>query len=161
MNIDRMLEVLNGHKTDFLVIGGVNFMFRHSPELTYDLDIWVQDTDQNLLTLNSALRDLGAEWGATDESWGAVPGNPEWLKRQGMYCLITREGPLDVFRDVRGLEGRYDECARAAVLAKTRAGMLFRGLSDRHMLETQLVLPPGEQKPTRIATLRRALGIES
>jgi hypothetical protein len=159
MNIDKMLQSLNASETDFLVIGGVNFMFRHSPELTFDLDIWVRDNDNNLVRLNTALRELGAEWGQTDETWGPVPESARWLKSQGVYCLITREGALDVFREVRGLEGQYDQCAKAAYDARTKGGLLYRGLSDEHMLQTQLVLPPGEQKPARIAALRKALGL--
>jgi hypothetical protein len=62
-----------------------------------------------------------------------------------------------VFRDLRGLEGRYAECRARAVNSRTAAGVTFLGLADEDMLTCQLALPPGERKEKRIQILQEVL----
>jgi hypothetical protein len=106
------------------------------------------------------LRALRAEWGSTESNWKPVPEDPAWLARQGVFCLTTDAGALDIFREVRGLEGRYEECRAAAVRGQTSTGVPYLGLSDEHMLATQLALDEKDRKHNRVAVLRRALGKE-
>ena len=157
MNVDAILQALNEEQVDYMLIGGMNFLLRHLPELTFDVDIWVRDTPDNLNRTNRALQRLGAEWGATDREWRPVPADPSWLQRQGCFFLTTKHGALDIFRDVRGLEGRYEECKAVAVGSKTGTGVKFAALSDVHMLACQEALAPHEQKPKRMETLRQAI----
>jgi hypothetical protein len=56
MNVDEILQSLNSEQVDYLLIGGMNFLLRHEPELTFDVDIWVQDQPANLGRLNRAFR---------------------------------------------------------------------------------------------------------
>ena len=37
MNVDAMLRVLNEEQVDYLLIGGMNFLIRHLPKLTFDV----------------------------------------------------------------------------------------------------------------------------
>ena len=157
MNIDHILETLNRYRVDYLLIGGVNFLLHHKPILTYDVDVWVADNDTNLVALNRALIDLGAAWGSTELQWAPVPEDPSWLKRQSCFCLTTAHGALDVFRNVLGVEGRYQECVTEARSGTTAAGIGYRGLSDRHMLECQLALDSDVQDKDRISALRDAI----
>ncbi|MHB8521509.1 MAG: hypothetical protein ACYDH9_12230 [Limisphaerales bacterium] len=157
MNVDEMLQALNGEQVGCLLIGGMNFLLRHVPELTFDVDIWVEDTVANLERLNRALRRLEAEWGRTEAEWKPVPDDWRWLQRQGLFSLTTQHGALDVFRDVRGLEGRYAECRTRAVPSVTGTGVAFLALSDEDMLACQEALPPGERNERRIAVLRDAI----
>src|SRR6478672_636713 len=113
MNIDKILSELNAAGVDFILIGGVNFLLRHAPELTYDVDIWIADSEENLKKALQALQRLGAEWGPPSENWRPVSLDPAWLKRQNIFCMTTAHGALDLFREVRGLEGRYAECKQA------------------------------------------------
>jgi hypothetical protein len=158
MNVDRILGEFNAANADYILIGGMNFLLRHLPEVTYDVDLWVEDSPPNLERVNLALRNLGAGWGRTEATWGPVPTDWTWLRAQALFCLTTQWGAVDIFRDVRGLEGRYAECRATAINAATSTGVSFRGLSDGHMLETQLALETKDQKPNRIARLRKALG---
>src|SRR5207244_4258020 len=112
MNVDEILRSLNAEGVDYLLIGGMNFLIRHLPELTFDVDIWVRDGEENLARLNRALERLGAAWGRTETEWGPVPHHWAWLQGQAVFCLTTAHGALDVFREVHGLEGRYAECNR-------------------------------------------------
>jgi hypothetical protein len=157
VNIDRILSEMNKAQVDYLLIGGVNFLLRHNGPLTHDVDVWVKDSDENLTRVLSALRSLNAEWGTTDATWGPVRNDLSWLKSQPVFCLLTSAGSLDIFRDVRGLEGKYVKCRERAVAAQTAHGVPFRALSDADMLQTQLALEPTEQKQDRISVLKRAL----
>lgn len=157
MNVDHILRTLNESQVDYVLIGGMNFLIRHLPELTFDVDIWVQDTVENRTRLNRCLRLLGAEWGRTEAEWRPVSDDPRWLESQGVFCLTTTHGALDIFRDVRGLEGKYRECKARGVPTTTAAGVSFIGLSDPDMLACQEALPPHERKTRRMEVLRRAI----
>jgi hypothetical protein len=157
MNVDEILRTLNQEQVDFLLIGGMNFLLRHLPELTWDVDIWVRDDAENLARLNRALVHLGAEWGRTETEWRSVAEDWRWLQTQEVFCLTTAQGALDAFRDVRGLEGRYRECKGRGVRSHTAAGIPFAGLSDEDMLACQEALPVGERKERRIQVLREAI----
>ena len=157
MNVDEILKALNEEQVDYLLIGGMNFLLRHSPELTFDVDVWVRDEAVNLERVNRALQRLGAEWGASDKNWREIPSDWRWLQRQGCFCMTTTNGALDVFRDVRGLEGRYNECSGAAVPSVTTRGVKFMALSDEHMLACQQALPENERKAKRVEILTRAI----
>jgi hypothetical protein len=137
MNVDEILRALNDEQVDYLLIGGMNFLLRHEPELTYDVDVWVRDDATNLERVNRALRALAAEWGATDRDWRGVPDDWHWLRGQACFCVTTKHGALDVFRDVRGLEGRFAECGTAAVPSKTAQRVPYLGLADEHLLACQ------------------------
>ncbi|MDX2227145.1 MAG: hypothetical protein SFY92_08680 [Verrucomicrobiae bacterium] len=157
MNIDLILDTLNRHQVDYLLIGGINFLLRHKPYLTFDIDILVRDEKNNLSRLNLALCDLEAKWGPNDRAWEKVPLNSDWLNRQILFCLTTKHGPLDVFRQVDGLENQYEDCVRQCVQGRTSGGITYRGISDYHMLQCQLALPEHLRKAERVSILKAAL----
>ena len=157
MNVDEILRMLEAEQVDFLLIGGMNFLLRHLPELTFDVDVWVRDEVENLARLNCALRRLGAEWGRTEAEWAPVPADWRWLQGQSVFCLTTAHGALDVFRAVRGLEGRYADCMARGILSKTATGVAFMALSDEDMLACQEALPLAERKVRRMEVLREAI----
>jgi hypothetical protein len=157
MNVDEILRALADEQVDYLLIGGMNFLLRHLPELTFDVDIWVRDDAQNLDRLNRALRRLDGQWGPTESDWAPVPEDSRWLQAQSVFCLTTRFGAVDVFREVRGLEGRYAECRPRAISTRTASGVPFVGLSDEDMLACQEALPPSERKGRRMEVLREAI----
>jgi hypothetical protein len=157
MNVDEILTTLNQEHVDYLLIGGMNFLLRHLPELTYDVDIWVKDDDENLARVNRALRQLGAEWGRTESEWKPAATDWHWLQTQAVFCLTTAHGALDIFRDVHGLEGCYVDCKGRSVRSQTATGIQFAGLSDQDMLACQEALPAEERKERRIEVLREAI----
>ena len=73
MNVDHILATFNEHQVQYLLIGGMNFMLRHKPILTYDLDIWIADSVENRHRCEAGVSLIDAEWGATEESVGAGP----------------------------------------------------------------------------------------
>lgn len=157
MDIDRMLAELNRAEVDCLLIGGVNFLLRHQPVLTFDVDVWIEPSAANRTRCEKALAAMEAEWGATEASWGPVAALPGgWLGGRPVHCLATAHGALDVFLSVRGLPD-WAECAARAVSGETAGGVPYRGLCDADMLRCQQALPEGERKLDRIAVLRRAI----
>lgn len=157
LDVSEMLQVLNHNHVDYLVVGGMNFLFRHEPILTYDLDIWIRDTPDNRARCIIALNEMGASWGESEASWqsvGAMTG--DWLLHQSVFSLLTRYGALDVFRSMAGLVS-WEESSRHAEVVQTANGVSFRGLSDEDMLACQEALEEGERKLDRIRILRRAI----
>ncbi|MHB1035676.1 MAG: hypothetical protein ACYC35_12425 [Pirellulales bacterium] len=158
MNVDRILEMLNRREVAYLLIGGMNFLLRHAPVLTFDIDLWIADTAENLDRCERALGELDAQWGPTEQDWGPVAGQPAgWLRRQGVYCLTSRHGAIDIFRAVKGLDS-WEVCRARAEPGATSAGTAFLALADEDMLRCQLALPEAERRLDRIRALREKLG---
>jgi hypothetical protein len=159
MNPGAIFQALNNAGVDWMLIGGVNFLLRHEPRLTFDTDVWVRDDRSNLVRLNKALRLMGAAWGPSPESWAPIGESAGWLETQSLFCLTTPHGALDVFRTVRGLEGGYDACRARAEACTLPDGTRYLSLSDADMLACQLALEPSDRAPGRVDALRRALGL--
>lgn len=158
MNVDAILEALNRHNVQYMLVGGMNFLLRHSPILTFDIDIWIEDSDDNRHRCEATLSALNAEWGATDAEWGPVDRlKPGWLGRQGVFSLSTPSGAVDIFRSLCGLAD-WHSSRKEALRETTAAGIVYYGLSDREMLKCQLALDPAIQKRERIQTLQSRIG---
>lgn len=155
MNIDQILRTFSDCRVDSLLIGGMNFLLRHEPVLTYDIDLWIHDTAENLTRCDAALRTLDAAWGATEQEWRPVAAQPGWLWRQEVFCLTSPSGAIDIFRAVTGLPS-WVECNARACAGLTAGGVPYRGLCDEDMITCQLALPPEQRRLSRIAVLERA-----
>ena len=157
MDVDRFLRVFAAHQAEVILIGGMNFYLRHQGGMTFDIDFWIEDTAQNRARINSALLELEASWGKNEETWGPVPAAPEWLEEQTVFCLTTSAGALDLFREVKGLEGRFHECYERSEIHRTSEGTPYRSLNEEDMLACQLALPEAEQRLDRVRRLREIL----
>jgi hypothetical protein len=157
MNVDRIIGGFNEHGVRYLLIGGMNFLLRHKPVLTFDVDLWIEDTDENLRRCEAALSELDAAWGVGESDWGPVKDKPSgWLRRQAVFCMTSPYGAIDVFRSVRGLAG-WAESHAESVECVMASGMSCRGLSDGDMLKCQLSLDEADRKQDRIRELRKAM----
>jgi hypothetical protein len=157
VRIDEILRELNNHGCRFLLIGGMNFMLRHEPKLTFDVDVWIEDSPENRRRCETALIALHAEWGPTDETWGPVAKFPHgWLDRQHVYVMLTAFGALDIFRSVEGLDD-WQMCWARGFDGLSKEHTPYRGLSDEDMLQCQLALDTHQQRTERIQTLRTAI----
>ena len=157
MNVDRILSALAQCEVRYLLIGGMNYLLRHEPVLTYDVDVWVRDEESNLRKCEDMLSTLDAAWGETEEAWGPVKDRSHgWLAVQSVFCLTSPFGSIDIFRTVKGLDS-WDECARRAVHGNTAGGIPYVGLSNEDMLRCQLALDESERKPDRIRKIEAAI----
>jgi len=159
MNIDHILRTFNTFQVDYLLIGGMNFLLRHEPVLTYDIDFWIHDIRENLDRCHAALVQLDAAWGPSEAAWRPVAEQPGWLTGQSVFCLTSSAGAIDIFRAVTGL-GSWEDCRRRAVTAQTAGQVEYRGLCDEDMIACQLALPQGERRQGRIECLQRALAAQ-
>lgn len=157
MNVDHILRTFGDCGVESLLIGGMNFLLRHEPVLTYDIDLWIRDSPENLDRCDMALQRLDAAWGPTEQEWRPVAAQPGWLERQPMFCLTSSSGAIDIFRTVKGLPS-WAECNARAHAGRTAGGASYRGLCDEDMLACQMALPPQERRQSRVAALERALG---
>jgi hypothetical protein len=157
MNVDRILAAFNRHEVRYLLIGGVNYLLRHKPVLTFDIDLWIEDVEANRRRCEAALSELQAEWGQDEPDWRSVATRTAgWLSTQSVYCLTSPHGAIDIFRSVQGLPDWQAAFSRA-VSGQTAAGTSYRGLSDQDMLASQLSLPPETRKNDRIRDLQTGL----
>jgi len=157
MNVDRILGVFNSLHVDYILIGGMNFLFTHEPVLTYDIDLWMEDSEANRTRCEKALIELQCSWGETDDTWQLLADRkPGWLGTQAVYCLSGPHGSIDIFLQVAGLPDWKAAKTRSRRL-QTATNVPFQSLSDYDMLQSQLALPEGERKPERIRVLREAV----
>jgi len=158
MNIDHILETFNTQRVAYLLIGGMNFLLRHAPVLTFDVDLWIEDTPENRRRCEPTLAELQAQWGTADADWGPVAEKrPGWLGRQAVFCLYSPFGAIDIFRALKGLES-WAECRARSETCRTAAGVEFSALCDEDMLGCQLALPEEERNHERIRFLQQRLG---
>lgn len=155
MNVDKILRTFGDCGVAYLLIGGMNFLLRHEPVLTYDIDFWIHDTAENRGRCDAALRTLDAAWGATEQEWRPVAVQPGWLSWQDVFCLTSPSGAIDIFRTVTGLAS-WEECNARACPGLTAGGVPYRGLCDEDMIACQLALPPEHRRLSRIDVLERA-----
>lgn len=66
LDIDRVVEVVDRHRVQYLLVGGVAARFHGSARLTEDVDVLPDGDDENLGRLAAALTGLGRSsvWGA-------------------------------------------------------------------------------------------------
>ena len=153
LDVDAIFDELNRRDVEYILIGGMNFLLRHQPVLTFDVDVWIRDTAENRTRCEAALNALGAEWGATEAAWGPVNRLAAgWLEAQSLFALVTSAGALDVFRRVPGLDS-WSACRERATACQTRAGNRFWSLSDQDMLACQYALDEGVRKLDRVRYL--------
>jgi hypothetical protein len=157
MNVDKIFDTFNRHRVSYLLLGGMNFLLRHAPIVTYDVDLWIEDTEENLGRCENALAELNAEWGPTEQDWEPVASKPAgWLGRQPVFCLTSRDGAIDIFRYVKGLDD-WQASFKTANREQTASGIAYFGLSDDDMLRCQYALDENHRKRDRIAALEAAL----
>jgi hypothetical protein len=62
MKIDLILETFNRCDVAYLLLGGVNFLLRHDPVTTVDIDSWIEDSPHGAIDVFRAVRGLSS-WG--------------------------------------------------------------------------------------------------
>lgn len=104
---DKILDVLNRHEVDFVVIGGLAALAHGSNLPTEDVDITPDQAPSNLRRLSDALTDLKAEVRFGDES---VPfaHDADSLAAAGVWNLRTAFGDLDISMVPNGTQGYAD-----------------------------------------------------
>ena len=93
----RIIEVLDRHHVEYILVGGYAAQLYGSRRPTYDIDITPSTTQQNLDRLSAALRELHAGIRVDDQPEGLpFDCTAESLRGMQLLNLRTAAGDLDL-----------------------------------------------------------------
>ena len=123
-DLGRLIEVLDRHEVEYLMVGGVAAIGYGAERPTEDADCVVRRERANLDRLAGALRELHARLrvgGMTDADAQALPVQIDatTLDLAGMSTWMTDAGPFDVLAGLETTDGRlvpYEELVVRATL---------------------------------------------
>lgn len=101
----EILEVLNKHEVEFIVVGGVAAVIQGAPVTTFDLDTLIRIHEDNAERLSLVLNELDARY---REHQAVVKPTKEDIMAGGHLLLLTRAGPLDLLGFI-GDKNRYED----------------------------------------------------
>lgn len=99
----QALEILTNHGVEFIVVGGVAAVLAGAPISTFDLDIVVARSSENLQRLLSALNEIDARY--RDLTGRVIRPELTTLQGHGHHLLLTTCGPLDILGTIGDAEG--------------------------------------------------------
>jgi len=107
LQIEGLLRQLHSSGVNFILLGGVAAAAHGSSQVTYDLDVCYERTDENIERLAAALKGLNPKLRGAPENlpfrWDA-----QTIKAGLNFTLTTQFGDLDFLGEVAGLGG-YDQ----------------------------------------------------
>ena len=59
-DFEDILELLDRHQAEYLIIGGMAFIYHAKPRYTKDMDLWIGPAEENIERANRALTDFGS-----------------------------------------------------------------------------------------------------
>ncbi|HVY91711.1 MAG TPA: hypothetical protein VHA14_03140 [Bryobacteraceae bacterium] len=119
--VEALIQALNQHGVEYIVVGGVAALAHGSVRLTQDLDIVYRRSPQNLDRIVAALRDL------KPYLRGAPPGLPFVWDRATLvhglnFTLETNLGWIDLLGEIPG-GGRYEDLVSESVELQMFSGV--------------------------------------
>jgi hypothetical protein len=121
LDAERIFAVLDAHKVDYVVIGGIAVQVYGHVRMTNDVDLIPDPTPQNLERLAAALEELGAR--VLNPGSEKLTIDAQMLPRATLWQLATRHGDVDVLHDAPG----------AAPFSQLRARALTIMLGDKQI----------------------------
>lgn len=98
LNFFEILRTLCRHEVEFILVGGVAAILEGAPVSTLDLDVVILKSEENLVRLLPALRDLDARYLAP--AGRHIVPDAEKLATFKLHRLVTSSGPLDVMKTI-------------------------------------------------------------
>lgn len=128
---EEILRVLERHRVEYVLIGGLAATLYGSAHVTTDVDITPSRNPRNLERLSGALLELGARIRAEGEPDGLpFDPSPELLERTELLNLTTRCGDLDLAFEPAGTTGYKDLRRRATRLELDDVTFRVAALAD-------------------------------
>lgn len=94
------ISLLNKHKVEFIVVGGLAVQHHGYPRFTGDMDIWIRKSEENAIKCVTVLAEFGfASLGFTKE---------DFLKKDFINQIGSPPLRIDLLSDIDGLT--FDEC---------------------------------------------------
>ena len=115
LDAERIFTVLDAHKVEYVVIGGIAVQVYGHVRMTNDVDLIPSPTPQNLERLATALQDLGARVLNAGSEHLAI--DAQMLPRATLWQLSTRHGDIDVLHDAPGA-APFPQLRKRALLIK-------------------------------------------
>lgn len=141
-----ILEVLNKHQVEYIVVGGVAAVIHGAPITTFDLDTLVLLDQENAERLLQALSELEARY---REHQTLLKPTKQDILAGGHMLLMTRAGPLDVLGFI-GDGQRYEDLKSSSSEIRMNFGTL-RVLNLKELIRQKKAL--GRSKDRAVADL--------
>ncbi|HEX5048552.1 MAG TPA: hypothetical protein VFX89_15665 [Gammaproteobacteria bacterium] len=109
-SFQRILEILDRHGVELIVVGGVAAVLQGAPVTTFDIDTLVKIDERNAERLAAALAALDARY---REHSKTLRPTKEDVLAGGHMLLMTNAGPLDVLGFI-GADSRYEDLLPSA-----------------------------------------------
>lgn len=138
----RILEVLDRHGVEYVVVGGVAAVLQGAPVTTFDIDALVKVDPENSARLAMALSELNARF---REHRNLRPSADE-VAAGGHLLLLTDSGPLDVLGFIGGHK-RYEDVAPTTDLMHIDT-LAIRVLSIEALIEEKRALGRDKDRAT-------------
>ena len=145
-SFQRILELLEAHGVEYIVVGGVAAVLRGAPVTTFDIDTLVKTDRANAERLLAALQALEARY--REHSEGLEPSIQDILAG-GHLLLMTDSGPLDVLGHIMGGK-RYEDMTEQASMLSV-GGLAVRVLGLKALLDEKRAL--GRPKDRAVAEM--------
>jgi hypothetical protein len=117
---DEILSVLDRHRINYVLIGGLAAILYGAPHLTTDVDIVPEEDLENLARLSAALTELRARIRVAGQEEGIPFGHDaESLRRVRIWNLVTDRGNLDISFVPSGTRG-FDDLRRDVRVLRVR-----------------------------------------
>ena len=130
----EILELLNSHDVEYIVVGGVAAVIQGAPVTAFDLGALVRISDENATRLTAALNDMDARY---REHQNVIKPSKEDILAGGHLLLMTRAGPLDVLGFI-GDRQRYEDLVCASSEVEMTSGK-FRVLGLEELIRQKRV----------------------
>ncbi|HET9862972.1 MAG TPA: hypothetical protein VFP37_05985 [Steroidobacteraceae bacterium] len=145
----RILETLEQHGVEYVVVGGVAAVLQGAPVTTFDLDALIRIDPQNVDRIAGALAAIDARY---REHAGLRPSRED-LAAGGHLLLMTDSGPFDVLGFI-GDGKRYDDILSSTVTIDA-GGLTIKVLSLAALVEEKKAL--GRDKDLAVVKLLEAV----
>lgn len=145
----RILELLEQHGVEYVVVGGVAAVLQGAPVTTFDLDALIRVNPENVDRVASVLAALDARY---REHRDLRPSRND-LAAGGHLLLMTDSGPFDVLGFIGG--GRHYEDVAGSAISLTIGDLSVKVLPLAELVEEKKAL--GRDKDVAVLKLLEAI----
>jgi hypothetical protein len=131
LQLDRLLEILDRHGVDFVVVGGIAGSAHGSAYATFDLDIAYSRDEANLSRLAAALNEMQATLRGAPADL-PFQRDAKALANGANFTFDTDYGSFDALGDIEGI--RDYESLRAASSVEVVSDIAVRIASIDHLI---------------------------
>ena len=106
-DFEELLKLLEKNKVRYMIVGGYAVAFHGAPRFTKDMDLFYQLSNDNIISLKSALKEFG---------FGSTELNDELFEKGNIVKIGIEPVRIDLLNKIDGIE--FDEAAKTVVKGK-------------------------------------------